>query len=277
MARLELEGHCSYCKVDVEEGETHECDMGALKALLDEHEDRWAKTCLLALELIGRLDVMLPKVEGVVNFQSLRQGTSAYDGPNPHPWIEKMRDHCRLKGMTRTERDFWPDDYCKTCDGSGMVMPAEGLLPQNCSLELYVRSVPDRAAAYRLLRRLDPKLTATAAYVFLDGLAQAPRRVLRKGWNPVDAHEHVRAWVELGVEFVYHRAVVLPCYDVCPDCKGTANRGLPEAHPWKPGPWEPEAPVELQMVQKEMDGSLREMPQEELERLFRHFARGEEY
>lgn len=269
---------CRYCGVADGNERPHECDVGAMKAVIDAEQERWAETRKLALELIGRLDVMMPKVEGVIGFQSLRAGgAQVYDGPDPYPWIEKLREHCRLTDQgPATERDFWPEDYCKTCDGSGMVMPQEGTLPQGASLQLCIRAVPDRAAAYRLLRALDPKLPATEAWAILDKMPEEPMPVLSKG-NGKDWHEApvVHAWTELGAEFAYVRSIVWPCYDICPDCNGTANRGLQEGHPFEFNSLWPEAPVELLMHERNVDGTMQVMPREELERLFKVFSRRE--
>jgi hypothetical protein len=137
--------------------------------------------------------------------------------------------------------------------------------------------VPDRGSAYRLLRTLDSKLPATEARALLDQMeGGTPLPVMRQGWRP-DEHLHVRGWTELGVEFMYFRQIVWPCYDICPDCNGTANRGLPEGHPKEWAPVTPEAPVELQMHERDIDGERQPMTREELERLFKVFSRGESY
>lgn len=267
---------CRYCGVNLHPVRPHECRLEDVKAVVDAEQERWDRTRLLALELIGRLDVMMPKVEGVVGVQSLRQGSPAYDGPDPHPWIEKLREHCRLTGKPKmTERDFWPHDYCKACEGSGMVMPGEGVVPQGAYLDLCVRSVPDRAAAYRLLRGLDSQLKATGARALLDEMeGGTPLPVLRRGKTWHEAWD-VHAWTEIGAEFAYRRRIVWPCYDICPECDGTANRGLPEGCPFEFNSLWPEAPVELVMHERNVDGEMQVMPREELERLFRVFSRKE--
>lgn len=265
---------CPYCGAP--ETGAHACDPEAMRALIKALRDRWASAQDVALNLVGRLDVMLPKIRGVVGLQSLRVGAPAYDGPDPAPWIEKLRARLGLADEPRmTERDFWPADYCRTCDGSGMVLPGEGVLPMEASLSLCVRSVRDRASAYRLMRGLDPGLKAVRARDLLDAMEDGtPLPVIRAGQTWHEARE-VSAWREIGAEFVHRRQIVWPCYDICPECHGTANRGLPEGTPFQFNNLWPEAPVELVMHERVTDGSVQEMTREELERLFRVFSRGE--
>ena len=88
MAQVDLNDPyaCPHCAVkDPQEG--HECDVGAMKAVIEAHRARWDATRLLGFNLIGRLDVMLPKVEGVVGLQSLRSGTPAYDGDGDEMYV----------------------------------------------------------------------------------------------------------------------------------------------------------------------------------------------
>lgn len=225
-------------------------------------------------ELVKKLDVILPKVNSIIGFQALRASRQVYDGPDPTLNIEAIRALLDLPSPAAKERDFWPDDFCKTCDGSGKVLPQTGILPQHAQLqlELCVRSVPDRERAYRFLRSLKANYKASEARAILDRMEDGIP-------FPVEATSRqdsvVQGWTEIGAEFLYIRRPVWPCYDICSECKGTGNRGLPEGYPFEFGENWPEAPVELSLLQENPDGSYSTTSQEEFERLFRVFVRGE--
>ena len=201
-------------------------------------------------ELVRVLDVVLPKVNGVVLLQSLRQGSAAYDGPDPSLAVERVREILGLPNPAAVERDFWPEGYCRTCDGTGEVVAGTGEMPfrEGHFLDLYLTSVPDDERAVEILRQPVGGVGAgrppppTSARRIVESLKAAPF-LLRRG---AEVNPRFQAWTRdfkaLGARFLWRRSVVHSMYDVCPDCEGTANRGLEKQMPYD---LDPAAPVEI--------------------------------
>lgn len=223
----------------------------------------------LTRELIRKLDVTLPKLTGVANFHAIRSGgRDVVRGPNPYDEIEKLRNLLGLPTPAAIERDYWPEDWCRHCDGSGKVPPTQGIHPYGeCQeADLYLAGVRDEDEAVRILlkTKVDPdpdeellgpmlredveaqRPTEEQARAIIRNLPKKPLYLegsriyrLREAWT--------KAFMKVDATFVYIRRCVWPVFDACPECKGTANRGLPEATPWhrdqdRRGPW-PEGEV----------------------------------
>lgn len=129
-------------------------------------------------------------------------------------------------------------------------MPTKGIHPAHSLQEpnLYLAGVRDKEEAVEILLGSpsdDEKyLTEAEARYVIDNLSEKP--LYLKGHRIVHRDAWIEAFMEADATFVYIRECVWPVFDACPECKGTANRGLPEMEPWTPdperGPW-PEGEV----------------------------------
>lgn len=205
----------------------------------------------LAAVLIGKLDVALPDMVGAQATQSLRAGQQTYFGPVITEEIEAIRELLGLPSPAAHPRDFYPDTYCRTCDGTGRVPAGEG---EMCSLarmnpDFWVVGVKDRNGALEWLAGRGLSKNAAEAY-----LAEIPRLAGPVGTKTQKVIE--RGGVRTTKEFPWHvsRDEDLPFFeteerhpglsndaelwkDYCRECKGTGGLGrtpndLPRDHPW---------------------------------------------
>lgn len=81
----------------------------------------------LATTLVRKLDVALPKIDGMIAFTSLRAGARSYDGPTLHEEVEELRGLLGLPKPAAEAHEFYPEGYCETCKGSGGVPGGDGI------------------------------------------------------------------------------------------------------------------------------------------------------
>jgi len=220
----------------------------------------------LVSRLVRKLDVVLPKASGVIAFQTVRTGQQAYDGPVIGAELDELRRMLGLPKPSAKEQDFWPADYCKRCHGTGEVVAGEGSVPWLAAqgMKLHVANIPENTIeeAYRILRETDPSLSAVKARDMIKRLPDIP--IFLHDCTTIEPRgpERTRKFAQIGASFLWIRPVVFPMVDVCPDCRGTANRGLPLQ---KPYPLGPDAPVQIEwrhVSRHEIDGDRTYTPEE---------------
>jgi len=204
-------------------------------------EELWDLRTLTTI-LLKKLDVALPVLDGVIGFQSLRSGVQAYHGPALNEEMEALRALLNLPKPAAHPREFYPEGYCKTCDGEGKVPGGEGLPDRTTKMNMqrFVTAVKDEDAARKLL------LARNESDVdgLLSNLPFNLERVGSRGVPSVNAQTREQSTVTLEnppskdadlsmfeIEirrWDWDRPSEKRWKDICADCKGDGGRGLPK-------------------------------------------------
>lgn len=205
----------------------------------------------LVAVLIGKLDVALPDMVGSQTPQSLRAGQQTYFGPALTDEIEAIRELLGLSNPAAHPKDFYPDTYCRNCDGTGRVPAGEGEMCGHARMNMkrWVTGVHDRGAALSWLESRGLTLEEQEAYLAAVPRALGPvgttvqKVILRDGTRTTKEYPwHVGPDEDLPFFETEKRHPGLESdaelwMDYCRECKGTGGLGrspqdLPAEHPW---------------------------------------------
>lgn len=201
----------------------------------------------LATVLIKKLDVALPQLDGIVGFNALRTGSNPYDGPNLEPEIEALREVLGLPKPAARPQEFFAPDYCKTCEGTGKVPGGDGIRDDftRRNMRRLVTAVKDHERAVAWLLEIHGAEGRDEAEAKLSDLPLDIEHVGQRMGTVIpregpSRRELVPAQTLPDADLSMFEIDVRRCdwdrppedrwKDICPECRGTGNRGLPVAH-----------------------------------------------
>ncbi len=184
--------------------------------------------------LIKKLDVSIPEINGFVALSTLRSG-SEYHGPNFGNEMETIRKILKLDNPAAHPREFYPEGYCKPCDGSGEVPGGEGIASSvtRMNMNRYVVAVKDEERAKAWLLNIRAVTNATEAIELLSNLPLDIEYIGRRVAGVDDVTVSPKKDADLSMFEIevrrpdWDRPLERKMKDVCRECRGTGGRGLP--------------------------------------------------
>lgn len=196
-----------------------------------------------ATDLVRKLDVALPQLDGVVAFTSLRAGTPAYEGPSLEEEIEGLRALLGLPKPAAEPHEFYPEGYCETCKGSGEVPGGEGIRDRftRMNMRRHVVAVKDRGRAVAWLLKVGAAESEEEASAMLDKLPLDLEHIGRREVDAIYPDGTTRREIAVAptgeipdAELMFEieerrldadRPPERRVRDICPDCRGTGGIG----------------------------------------------------
>ena len=201
------------------------------------------------ISLIKKFDVIFERpLKEELRPPSRRARGPKYLGPDFTPEIEALRELFKLPKPAAHPREYYPKDYCKTCDGTGKVFGGEGIADDHTRMNMrtWVIAVKDLDGGAKKLAELFRLTPDNAAQVISSAPFELPkvRFVGHNPWSRKTYHQEygngpylvildedqLSQFFELRKLRQDHR---LPrerkWKDICIDCRGTGGRGLPVA------------------------------------------------
>ncbi len=233
-------GECEHIYGEVDGEQTIE----RLAVPVEMLEELWDLRTLTTV-LIKKLDIAVPKIDAIVGFSSFRVGQSMYDGPQLGTEIEALRAVLGLSKPAGRPQEFFPPDYCKRCEGMGKVPGGEGIRDEMTrrNMHRWATAVNDNERAVAWLLKVKAVDTDEEAAEMLAGLPLDIEYIGKRMVTAIRAdgssrrelmdHAQTARDADLSMFEIEKRR---PDWnweperkwkDICPECRGTGNRGLP--------------------------------------------------